>query len=93
MKAVVSLRNESGRKKPLIEWKYVLFNWNDRPEMIAAARELALRAGVDVISFWPTNAPFYGKSLRYYLSPFFTRETVKQWTTRELWFTEPSSLR
>ena len=91
MKAVVSLRNESGRKKPVIEWKYVLFNWNDRPEMISAARELAVRAGVDVISFWPTNAPYYGKSLRYYLSPFFTRETVKQWTTRELWFTEAPS--
>jgi hypothetical protein len=44
-----------------------LFNWNDHPETIARAIELAKEAGVNIISFWPTRNPFYGASWRYRL--------------------------
>lgn len=86
LREVVRLRNEKGRTLPYIEWKYVLFNWNDRPEFLAAARDLAAEAGVDVISFCPTNAPYYGKSLRFYYSPFLKKETVRRWNVREIRF-------
>jgi pyruvate-formate lyase-activating enzyme len=93
MRDVVRLRNAAGRTRPLIEWKYVLFNWNDRPEMVAAAVALAKDTGVDAISFWPTNAPYYGKSLRYYVSPFFTKDTAKRWgSIREIRFTDSTPL-
>jgi hypothetical protein len=53
--------------RPILEWKYLLFNWNDRRWMIERAIEMAREAGMDAISFWPTNNPFYGWSYRYRL--------------------------
>ena len=62
MKALVDYRNARGLSQPLIEWKYLLFNWNDRRPVIDRAIEMAKAAGVDAISFWPTHNPFYGMS-------------------------------
>ena len=44
-----------------------LFNWNDHPKTIQRAIEMAKEIGVDIISFWPTDNPFYGMSWRYHL--------------------------
>jgi hypothetical protein len=43
---LVEYRNNRGRRRPCIEWKYLIFNHN-RHE-IAAAREMARNLGVDV---------------------------------------------
>jgi MoaA/NifB/PqqE/SkfB family radical SAM enzyme len=67
MKALVDHRNAKGLSKPLIEWKYLLFNWNDQRRTIERAIEMAKEARVDAISFWPTNNPYYGYSWRYRL--------------------------
>ncbi len=67
MKALVDYRNAKGLSRPLIEWKYLLFNWNDRRRTIERAIEMAKEAHVDAISFWPTNNPYYGFSWRYRL--------------------------
>jgi len=83
MKALVDYRNARGLSKPLIEWKYLLFNWNDRGPVIRHAIEMAKAAGVDAISFWPTHNPFYGLSWRYRLG-FFNRIGVKCWKGREV---------
>jgi len=65
IKALAEYRNARGLSTPIIEWKYLLFNWNDRRETIERAIEMAKEAGVDAISFWPTSNPFYGISWRY----------------------------
>lgn len=83
MKALVAYRNARGLAKPLIEWKYLLFNWNDRAQTIAQAIELAKAAGVDAISFWPTHNPFYGFSYRYALG-CLDRVGFKCWKGREV---------
>jgi hypothetical protein len=70
LKALVDYRNAQGLKRPLLEWKYLLFNWNDRRVTVEHAIELARAAGADAISFWPTNNPFYGWSWRYRLGRF-----------------------
>lgn len=70
MKDLVSYRNSKGLKKPTILWYYVLFNWNDKKEMILKAIEMARESGVDSIVFQPTKSPWYGISLRYYLGQF-----------------------
>ena len=31
MKKMVAYRDARGLKQPLLEWKYLLFNWNDQP--------------------------------------------------------------
>lgn len=85
MKALVEERNLRGMSRPVIEWKYVLFNWNDHPKLIEEALNLAKEAGVDLISFWPTSTPFYGISWRYRLGQF-RKLGRKSWKGREVWF-------
>ena len=83
MKALVNYRNARGLSRPLIEWKYLLFNWNDRRASIERAIEMAKEAGVDAISFWPTHNPFYGFSFRYRLG-FLDDVGIKSWKGREV---------
>ena len=49
MKAMVEYRNARGLTQPILEWKYLLFNWNDRPATIRRAIEMAKAA--NLISF------------------------------------------
>jgi len=67
MKSVVAYKNARNLTRPLVEWKYVLFHWNDRRELITRAKRLAEDAGVDVLSFWPTAEPCYGISFRSFV--------------------------
>jgi len=83
MKALVDYRNARGLAMPLIEWKYLLFNWNDDRKTIETAIELAKAARVDAISFWPTHNPFYGFSYRYHFGRLNNIGT-KSWKGREV---------
>jgi pyruvate-formate lyase-activating enzyme len=85
LRALVRRREERGLSTPQIEWKYLLFNWNDRPSQMEKAIALARETGADVLSFWPTNAPFYGVSWRYRLG-YMDRIGEKSWKGREVWF-------
>lgn len=70
MKAMVEYRNARGLDTPILEWKYLLFNWNDHPKHIQRAVEMARAIGIDLLSFWPTSNPFYGVSWRYRVGQF-----------------------
>jgi pyruvate-formate lyase-activating enzyme len=83
MQAMVAYRNARGLREPVLEWKYLLFNWNDHPAAIRRAIELAKETGVDIISFWPTHNPFYGMSWRYHLGRL-NHVGVKCWKGREV---------
>ncbi|HEV2456418.1 MAG TPA: radical SAM/SPASM domain-containing protein, partial [Verrucomicrobiae bacterium] len=83
MKQMVAYRDARGLAKPVLEWKYLLFNWNDSPKTIARAIEMAKQLGVDIISFWPTGNPFYGISWRYRLGQF-NKIGVPSWKGREV---------
>jgi hypothetical protein len=83
MKALVEYRNARGVSAPQIEWKYLLFNWNDRRQTIKQAIEMAKAAGVDAISFWPTGNPIFGISYRYRLG-WLNNIGVKTWKGREV---------
>ncbi len=89
MKALVEYRSARGLSLPLIEWKYLLFNWNDRRQTIDRAIEMAKAAGVDAISFWPTNNPFYGYSFRYRLGRL-NHVGFKCWKGREVDLRSPA---
>jgi MoaA/NifB/PqqE/SkfB family radical SAM enzyme len=90
MKALVDYRNARGLSKPLLEWKYLLFNWNDHRGTIERAIELARAAGVDFISFWPTHNPFYGFSYRYALGRL-NHIGIGNWKGRELDLRRPAA--
>src|SRR5579863_332104 len=83
MKALVEYRNTKGLAKPLLEWKYLLFNWNDRHATVERAVEMARAARVDAISFWPTNNPYHGFSWRYRLG-LLNRVGEASWKGREV---------
>ena len=83
MRQMAAYRDERGLKKPFLEWKYLLFNWNDSPKTISCAIEMAKEIGVDIISFWPTHNPFYGMSWRYHLG-LLNNVGVKTWKGREI---------
>jgi uncharacterized Fe-S cluster-containing radical SAM superfamily protein len=87
MKSLVALRNSRNRVKPIIEWKYVLFRWNDSPKLIDRAIQLAKAAKVDILSFWPTLSPLSGISYKYYLGFKYLRTVGKpSWKGREIDF-------
>ena len=67
MKTMAAFRDARGLTDPILEWKYLLFNWNDKPEYIGRAIQMARDAKLDFISFWPTNNPFWGMSWRWRL--------------------------
>ena len=71
LKELTAYRDLQNGKKPTIEWKYILFNWNDRHDMVHQAIEMARQAGVDSIYFAHTSSPIYGISWRYYLTSTF----------------------
>jgi len=83
IKALVDYRNAKGVSRPIIEWKYLLFNWNDHPKAIERAIEMAKAAGVDAISFWPTGNPLYGVSWRYRMGQL-NHIGIGTWKGREL---------
>lgn len=85
MKDIVDYRDARGAKEPVIEWKYLLFNWCDHPKHIAQAIEMAKAAKVDILSFWPTYNPFYGMSWRWHLG-LMNHLGVKCWKGREIDF-------
>jgi len=86
LRKFMSYRRQKGKTSPTVEWKYVLFNWNDRPRMLRQAIELARAAGVDSITFCPTASPVYGVSWRYFLHPFHRRLGEPTWKGREVHF-------
>jgi MoaA/NifB/PqqE/SkfB family radical SAM enzyme len=83
MKEMVAYRDARGRRQPVMEWKYLLFNWNDHPKTIQRAIELAKAANVDIITFAPTHNPFYGMSWRYHLG-FMNHIGRVSWKGREV---------
>jgi Radical SAM superfamily/Iron-sulfur cluster-binding domain len=83
MKQMAAYRDARSLKMPILEWKYLLFNWNDSPENIQKAISMAKDIGVDIISFWPTRNPFYGVSWRYRFGAF-DKIGVPSWKGREV---------
>jgi len=83
MKALVDYRNARGLSAPILEWKYLLFNWNDHRPTLDRAIEMAKAAGVDAISFWPTGNPFFGISYRYHLG-MLKHIGIANWKGREV---------
>ncbi|HEU6447491.1 MAG TPA: radical SAM protein [Verrucomicrobiae bacterium] len=83
MKEMVKYRDAREKKMPILEWKYLLFNWNDSPKTIQRAIDMAKEIGMDIISFWPTGNPFYGISWRWRLG-LFKNIGRESWKGREV---------
>jgi len=83
---LVRHRDARGLASPRIQWKYVVFRWNDRPSYARRAIELAREAGADAIQFVFARTPAYGISWRFLALPFYRRLGVRDgWRTRCVW--------
>ncbi len=65
MEHTVKSRNAHRREVPFINWRYILFNWNDDDEQMNRVRELAAGIGIDRLTWEITDHPADAKSDRY----------------------------
>lgn len=84
LRQLVEYRATRGSNRPIIEWKYVVFRWNDKPEHIERAVALAREAGADRISFWLGGAPRAWRSRRFEKAPHLQQLGVPRWNCREV---------
>ena len=92
MKKLVDFRNSRNTLLPIIDWKYVVFSWNDGEDAIERAIELAKGAGVDFISFWRGIGSPSEMSQRFLHDPYFQRLGVRSWKGREIDFRNASDM-
>jgi hypothetical protein len=65
MAALAAEKRRLGREVPFINWRYILFRWNDSLLQMAKARRLASRAGVDRLTWEITDHPPGAASRKY----------------------------
>ena len=74
--------NEMGRQRPIIVWRYILFAWNDTPEEMNLAREMAKDIGVDHLTWHLNGVDDQHGSERYYVgSPHLHEIRDELWDT------------
>src|SRR4051812_9700570 len=65
LRAMVDEKRRSGRDLPYLNWRYILFKWNDSDEEMRLARELAQDIGVDRLCWEITDHPEDAFSRRF----------------------------
>ena len=60
MTALGREKKRLGREVPFINWRYILFKWNDSVWQMRKARRLAKKAGVDRLTWEITDHPAGG---------------------------------
>ena len=63
--ALVDEKRRAGRDVPVINWRYILFRWNDSDGEMGRARQLAAALGVDRLTWEITDHPDDAFSLRF----------------------------
>ena len=63
--AMADEKARHGRDVPQINWRYILFNWNDSDEEMEKARRLAVELGADRLSWEITDHPEDSFSRRF----------------------------
>jgi hypothetical protein len=65
LRAMVDEKAKSGRDVPQLNWRYILFNWNDSDAEMNQARALAREVGVDRLCWEITDHPEDSFSRRF----------------------------
>ena len=78
--AVVDEKRKAGRDVPFINWRYILFTWNDSDDEMELARKLAADIGVDRLCWEITDHPENAFSRRFVPgSPDYERIKHEVW--------------
>jgi hypothetical protein len=65
MRAMIDEKRRLGLEAPYVNWRYILFQWNDNDEEMARARRLAAELGVDRLCWEITDHPEDSFSRRF----------------------------
>ena len=65
LRAMADEKRTSGRDLPFLNWRYILFTWNDSDEEMALARRIAADVGVDRLCWELTDHPENAYSRRF----------------------------
>jgi MoaA/NifB/PqqE/SkfB family radical SAM enzyme len=85
LRAMVDEKRTRGLDVPVINWRYILFTWNDSDEEMSRARELAAEIGVDRLTWEITDHPEDGYSRRFVPgSADYERIRDEVWDTNNL---------
>jgi MoaA/NifB/PqqE/SkfB family radical SAM enzyme len=65
LRAMVDEKAKGGRDVPQLNWRYILFTWNDSDEEMARARQIATELGIDRLCWEITDHPEEAFSRRF----------------------------
>jgi hypothetical protein len=65
LRAMADEKRRTGRDLPFLNWRYILFKWNDSDEQMTLARKLAAEIGVDRLCWEITDHPEHAFSRRF----------------------------
>jgi MoaA/NifB/PqqE/SkfB family radical SAM enzyme len=65
LRAMADEKAKSGRDVPQLNWRYILFTWNDSEEEMARARQMAAELGIDRLCWEITDHPEEAFSRRF----------------------------
>ncbi|MCX6583318.1 MAG: radical SAM protein [Candidatus Aminicenantes bacterium] len=78
-------RNKLGREVPFINWRYILFKWNDAKSHLKRARKLAEKIGVDRFTWEITDHPEEAKSEKYQVGTKYWKKIFYEvWDTNQV---------
>jgi MoaA/NifB/PqqE/SkfB family radical SAM enzyme len=85
IRAMADEKARAGRDVPVINWRYILFRWNDSDEEMDLARRLAAEAGADRLCWEITDHPEDSFSRRFTAgSPGLARIRHEVWDDNNL---------
>ena len=85
LEAMADEKHQSGRDLPFLNWRYILFRWNDSDEEMDLARRRAETIGVDRLTWEITDHPEDAFSRRFvHGSPEFASIEHEVWDTSNL---------
>jgi MoaA/NifB/PqqE/SkfB family radical SAM enzyme len=80
LRAMADEKAKHGRDVPQLNWRYILFNWNDSDEEMDKARRMAAEYGVDRLTWEITDHPEDSFSRRFAPgTPDFDRIKFEVW--------------
>jgi Radical SAM superfamily/Iron-sulfur cluster-binding domain len=65
LRAMADEKRKAGRDLPFLNWRYILFTWNDSDEEMARARDIAAEIGADRLCWELTDHPEPAYSRRF----------------------------
>jgi hypothetical protein len=65
LRAMADEKHKAGRDLPCLNWRYILFKWNDSDEEMEEARQLATELGIDRLCWEITDHPETAFSRRF----------------------------